>query len=1009
MQTADDLDTLCDQDAFISRHIGPSETDILAMLRTVGATSLDELVARTIPPGIRADRAIDLPPPADEAAVLAELADLAAQNDSRTKSLIGCGYHNTHTPPVILRNVLENPGWYTAYTPYQAEIAQGRLEALLNFQTAIADLTGLPIANASLLDEATAAAEAISLAHAVCRTGSTTIAVATDLHPQTRAVLATRARPLGWTLVDVAPNDTAAIGAANPFALVLQYPGTTGAIRPLHTEIAAAHEAGALAIVAADLLSLAVLTPPGEMGADIVVGSAQRFGVPMGFGGPHAAFFATAEAYRRQVPGRIVGRSIDAAGAPALRLALQTREQHIRREKATSNICTAQVLLAVIAGFYAVWHGPAGLLRIARRVNLMARLLATAATGAGYTLRHDDFFDTITLDLGTPGTGGGHTSAATDGVETSASESRAAQTGTAHPIDDVAGATQTGIAQTGAGASTRTDTLMARARDAGFNLRRLDATSVAISLDETVTRDELTRLCALFDAVPDTAAPSIPAALTRASPYLTHPVFTAHHAEHAMLRYLKRLEDQDVALNRGMIPLGSCTMKLNATAEMLPITWPGFANIHPFAPPEQTSGYATLIGNLSTWLARVTGFHSVSLQPNAGSQGEYAGLLAIRAYHEARGDADRLTCLIPSSAHGTNPASAAMAGLKIVVVGCDREGNIHLADLRAKAEKHAGTLAALMVTYPSTHGVFEAGIADICDIVHAHGGQVYMDGANLNAQLGLTSPGRIGADVCHLNLHKTFCIPHGGGGPGVGPIGVAEHLAPYLPNHEQRADAGPATGIGAISAAPFGSASILPISYAYIRLMGPAGLKRATEIAILNANYIAVRLAPYFPILYRGENGTVAHECILDCRGFVQSAAIQVEDIAKRLQDYGFHAPTMSWPVPGTLMVEPTESEPRAEIDRFCDAMIAIRAEIAAIESGAADRTDNPLRHAPHTAAEVTASTWRHAYTREQAAYPAGTHAAKFWPPVKRVDNAYGDRNLACTCAPLESYAEAAE
>ncbi len=989
MQTADDLDTLCAQDAFVSRHIGPSETDILAMLRTVGAASLDELVARTIPPGIRADQAIALPPPADEAAILAELADLAAQNDSRTKSLIGCGYHNTHTPPIVLRNVLENPGWYTAYTPYQAEIAQGRLEALLNFQTAIADLTGLPIANASLLDEATAAAEAVSLAHAVCRTGSTTIAVATDLHPQTRAVLATRARPLGWTLVDVAPGEVAAIGAANPFALVLQYPGTTGAIRPLHAEIAAAHETGALAIVAADLLSLAVLTPPGEMGADVVVGSAQRFGVPMGFGGPHAGFFATTEAYRRQVPGRIVGRSIDAAGNPALRLALQTREQHIRREKATSNICTAQVLLAVLAGFYAVWHGPAGLLRIARRVNLMARLLATAATGAGYTLRHDDFFDTITIETG-----------ARTGTANGATEAGATERATSGPASSETA---------GTGDSAAADTLISRALKAGFNLRRLDATSVAISLDETVTRDELTRLCALFDAAPGTAAPSVPATLTRTSPFLTHPVFTAHHAEHAMLRYLKRLEDQDVALNRGMIPLGSCTMKLNATAEMLPITWPGFANIHPFAPPEQTRGYATLITNLAGWLARVTGFHSVSLQPNAGSQGEYAGLLAIRAYHEARGDADRLTCLIPSSAHGTNPASAAMAGLRIVVVGCDREGNIDLADLRAKAEKHAHTLAALMVTYPSTHGVFEAGIAEICEIVHAHGGQVYMDGANLNAQLGLTSPGQIGADVCHLNLHKTFCIPHGGGGPGVGPIGVAEHLAPYLPNHPQRAEAGPATGVGPVSAAPFGSASILPISYAYIRLMGPAGLKRATEIAILNANYVATRLAPYFPILYRGQNGTVAHECILDCRGFVQSAGIQVEDVAKRLQDYGFHAPTMSWPVPGTLMVEPTESEPRAELDRFCDAMIAIRAEIAAIECGEADRADNPLRHAPHTAAEVTASAWRHAYTREQAGYPAGVHTAKFWPPVKRVDNAYGDRNLACTCAPLQSYAEAAD
>ena len=956
MSSLADLDVLEAPDAFVSRHIGPSDSDVLAMLQAVGAASLEALVARTIPDGIRAGAAMDLPAAADEAAVLAELAGLAGQNDSRTKSLIGCGYHNTHTPPVVLRNVLENPGWYTAYTPYQAEIAQGRLEALLNFQTMIADLTGLPIANASLLDEATAAAEAVAMAYGLSRSGSQTVAVAADLHPQTRAVLATRAAPLGWTLIDSAPGDLAALGAANPFAVVLQYPGTTGAIRPLQMEIAAAHEAGALAIVCADLLSLVLLTPPGEMGADVVVGSAQRFGVPMGFGGPHAAFFATTDAYKRQMPGRLVGRSIDAAGHPALRLALQTREQHIRRERATSNICTAQVLLAVIAGFYAVWHGPAGLLRIARRINLQTRLLADCAARAGLTLRHADFFDTITLETG-------------DG----------------------------------------TDALIARALAKGFNLRRLDDGAVCIALDETVTRDELHRLCGLFGHAPDAAPASLPISLARNTPILMHPVFTAHHAEHAMLRYLKQLEDRDIALNRGMIPLGSCTMKLNATAEMLPITWPGFANIHPFAPAAQTQGYATLIGNLSTWLARATGFHSVSLQPNAGSQGEYAGLLAIRAYHASRGDTERRICLIPSSAHGTNPASASMAGLRIVVVGCDRDGNIDVADLRAKAAKHADALAALMITYPSTHGVFEEEIAEICRIIHAHGGQVYMDGANMNAQLGLTSPGQIGADVCHLNLHKTFCIPHGGGGPGIGPIGVAAHLAPFLSNHPFREDAGPVTGIGPVSAAPFGSACILPISYAYIRLMGAAGLKRATEIAILSANYIAARLAPHYPILYRGARGTVAHECILDCRGFAATSGIQVEDIAKRLQDYGFHAPTMSWPVPGTLMVEPTESEPRAEIDRFCDAMIAIAGEIAAVAEGRADRADNPLRHAPHTAAEIASATWRHAYSREVAAYPAGVAVAKYWPPVKRVDNAYGDRNLACTCAPVASYAEAAE
>ncbi len=956
MDALAELSLLEAQDSFVARHVGPNETDIQAMLRTVGASSLDELVGRTVPGGIRTHGSMGLPEASDEAAVLSELADLARQNDTATKSLIGCGYHNTHTPPVILRNVLESPGWYTAYTPYQAEIAQGRLEALLNFQTVIADLTGLPIANASLLDEATATAEAVAMAHGIGRGGSAVVAVAADLHPQTLAVLQTRARPRGWTIETFAPGDTAALSAANPFAVVLQYPGTGGAIRPLQAEIAAAHEAGALAIVAADLLSLVLLTPPGEMGADVVVGSAQRFGVPMGFGGPHAAFFATAEASRRQMPGRLVGRSVDAAGNPALRLALQTREQHIRREKATSNICTAQVLLAVMAGCYAVWHGPAGLRRIARRVNLQARLLAHAARQGGFALRHDSYFDTLAIEAG-----------------------------------------------------PRADALMHAALEAGFNLRRLDETGIGVSLDETVTRDELQSLCALFGASPGAAPASMDVELTRSSPILQHPVFSEHHGEHAMLRYLKRLEDCDIALNRGMIPLGSCTMKLNATAEMMPVTWPGFANLHPFAPAAQTRGTAALIDRLATWLARATGFAGVSLQPNAGSQGEFAGLLAIRAYHEARGEPERRICLIPSSAHGTNPASAAMAGLKIVVVGCDGNGNIDLDDLRAKAARHASELAALMVTYPSTHGVFEAGIRAICDAVHEAGGQVYMDGANMNAQLGLTSPGAIGADVCHLNLHKTFCIPHGGGGPGVGPIGVAAHLLPHLPNHPFRDDAGPGSGVGPVSAAPFGSAGILPISYAYIRLMGEAGLKRATEVAILSANYVAARLGAHYSVLYTGPSGAVAHECILDCRGFAVSAGVQVEDIAKRLQDYGFHAPTMSWPVPGTLMVEPTESEPRAELDRFCDAMIGIHAEIAAIAAGTADRTDNVLRNAPHTAREVASARWSHGYSREQAAYPAGAAGAKYWPPVGRVDNAYGDRNLACTCAPVASYAEAAD
>mgnify|MGYP002621783706 CR=1 FL=1 len=962
----EELSALEDQGSFARRHIGPSEAEIAEMLAVVGASSLEDLAARTLPAGIRGTADLSaLPPPATEAEVIAELRALSEKN-KRVKSLIGLGYHGTHVPPVILRNVLENPGWYTAYTPYQAEISQGRLEALVNFQTMVADLTGLPVANASLLDEGTAAAEAMHLALGATRGKSRTLVAASDLHPQTLAVVRVRAEPLGVTVKVVAPGEVAAACAAEkPFALLLQYPGTTGEVRDLRAEIEAAHAAGGLAIVAADPLALCLLTPPGEMGADVVVGSTQRFGVPMGYGGPHAAYMAVKDAHKRLMPGRLVGVSVDAAGAPAMRLALQTREQHIRREKATSNICTAQVLLAVMASMYAVWHGPEGLKRIARRVSLQARLLADAARRAGLTLRHDAFFDTIALECGS---------------------------------------------------AKAADALMAAALARGFNLRRVDEGCVGIALDETVTREDLVALCAAIADATGTApsglgvlspAGGIPEALARTSPFLTAEVFNSHRSEHAMLRYLRRLEEKDVALNRSMIPLGSCTMKLNATAEMIPITFPGFTDIHPFAPADQAEGYAELIGRLERWLATITGFAAVSLQPNAGSQGEYAGLLAIRAYHRARGEGHRDVCLIPSSAHGTNPASAVMAGMRVVVVACDRDGNVDLADLRAKAEAHADKLAALMVTYPSTHGVFEEDIRAICDLIHANGGQVYMDGANMNAQVGLTSPAAIGADVCHLNLHKTFCIPHGGGGPGVGPIGVAAHLAPHLPNHPLHPGAGPATGYGPVSAAPFGSACILPISYAYIRLMGAEGLTRATQVAILNANYVAKRLEGHYPVLYKGARGMVAHECILDCRGFQQGGGVLVEDIAKRLQDYGFHAPTMSWPVAGTLMVEPTESEPKAELDRFIDAMIAIRAEIRAIEQGRADKADNPLKNAPHTAEEIAAAEWTHPYTREQAAFPLPfVRGHKYWPPVKRVDNVYGDRNLVCTCAPLEEYAQ---
>jgi glycine dehydrogenase len=965
MQMFDTLAALEQHDAFVGRHIGPSADEQAAMLAVLGLRSLAELTDRAVPPSIRADSPLDLPTARTEAAVLAELAELAAQNRADIKSLIGLGYYGTHTPPVILRNVLENPGWYTSYTPYQAEISQGRLEALLNYQTVITELTGLEIANASLLDEATAAAEAMALSLHAHKGKGQLFLVSEDCHPQTIAVVSTRARPLGVDVRVVKPDALAAACGERPFGVLLQYPGSDGAVRDPAPVIAAAKAAGALAVVASDLLALCLLKPPRVMGADVVVGPSQRFGVPLGFGGPHAAFFATSDDYKRQMPGRLVGVSVDVTGAPALRLALQTREQHIRREKATSNICTAQVLLAVMAGLYAVWHGPEGLRTIARRCNLLARLLADAARKLGLKPRHETFFDTVALECG-----------------------------------------------------PKADSVLKSALAHGFNLRRLDATGVGIAMNETVTRGDLEKLIAALAEGVGKSSPadqtlsareSIPAELARTGDFLTQEVFHRHHPEHEMLRYLRRLQEKDIALDRSMIPLGSCTMKLNATAEMIPISYLGFAGIHPFAPPEQTRGYQTLIRRLELWLATITGFHAVSLQPNAGSAGEYAGLLAIRAWHASRNEAQRDVCLIPTSAHGTNPASAAMAGMHVIPVACDRNGNIDLGDLRAKATQHAAELAALMVTYPSTHGVFEEAIRDICAVVHQHGGQVYMDGANLNAQVGLTSPGRIGADVCHLNLHKTFCIPHGGGGPGVGPIGVAAHLVPFLPNHPLEPSAGPATGVGPVSAAPWGSAGILPISYAYIALMGGQGLTRASQVAILNANYVARRLEPHYPVLYKGASGLVAHECIVDCRGFQATSGVTVEDIAKRLQDFGYHAPTMSFPVAGTLMIEPTESESQAELDRFCEAMIAIREEIRAVEKGQLPRDDNPLKNAPHTAEEVTAEHWTHPYSRQQAALPLSwVAAAKYWPPVKRVDNVHGDRNLVCTCGPVESYVEPA-
>jgi glycine dehydrogenase len=955
------------RDDFVRRHIGPGEPQIAAMLESLDLASLDELVDKAVPAAIRSTTPMALPPVRNERDTLAYLRHMAGRNKIMN-SMIGMGYYGTILPGVIQRNVLENPGWYTAYTPYQAEVSQGRLEVLLNFQQMIIDLTGLEIANASLLDEATAAAEAMTMAHRVAKSKSQAFFVASDCHPQTIAVVETRAKPLGIEVVVGDPGSD--LAGREVFGALLQYPGTYGHLKDIRPIVEALHAQGALAVVASDLLALTIVTPPGELGADIVIGSAQRFGVPMGYGGPHAAFFATRDAYKRSVPGRLIGVSVDSGGRPALRMALQTREQHIRREKATSNICTAQVLLAVLAALYAVYHGPDGLERVARRVQRLTGILARGLERLGIAVENDTFFDTLTLAV--PGRG---------------------------------------------------EVLLAKAREAGINLRRAGPGRVGISLDETTAREDVQKLLEIFAGfgveVPQVAEldgearQGIPQALRRTSAYLTHPVFNLYHGETEMLRYLRRLQAKDIALDRSMIPLGSCTMKLNATTEMQAITWPEFAEIHPFAPLDQVQGYRQLFDELEAMLCAATGFDAVSLQPNAGSQGEYAGLMTIRKYHESRGEGNRTVCLIPSSAHGTNPASAVLAGFEVVVVDCDAKGNVDVADLKAKAEQHRDRLAALMVTYPSTHGVFEAAIRDICAVIHANGGQVYMDGANLNALLGICKPGEIGADVSHMNLHKTFCIPHGGGGPGMGPIGVRAHLAPFLPDHPVVRGVNPAAGegetMGTVSAAPWGSASILPISWAYIAMMGAEGLTRATQLAILNANYIAKRLAPHFPVLYTGQNGMVAHECIIDLRWVKGACGITVEDVAKRLVDYGFHAPTMSFPVADTLMIEPTESEAKRELDRFCDAMIAIRQEIAEVEAGKVKAEDSVLRHAPHTH-HLLMAEWSRPYSKEQAFFPLnGAQEDKYWPPVGRVDNVAGDRNLVCTCPPVEAYRQAAE
>ncbi|HEY4217487.1 MAG TPA: aminomethyl-transferring glycine dehydrogenase [Gemmatimonadaceae bacterium] len=953
--------------SFVPRHIGPSDADVRAMLDLLGYESLDGLIDVTVPAGIRLRQPLAIHAPMSEYEALRNLRTIAQKNQI-FRSYIGLGYYDCVTPPVIQRNVLENPGWYTAYTPYQAEIAQGRLEALLTFQTMVMDLTGLEIANASLLDEGTAAAEAMAMSHAVRgKPGKDSFFVSDECHPQTIEVVKTRAHARGIEII-VGDWRKAALGD-DIFGALLQYPATNGGVFDYRQFCERAHAVNAMVTVATDLMSLVLLSPPGEWGADVAVGNSQRFGVPLGFGGPHAAFFATKDEFKRQLPGRIIGVSRDADGKPALRMALQTREQHIRREKATSNVCTAQVLLAVIAGMYAVWHGPERLTAIARQIHTLTATLAAGLERLGLALDHADFFDTISVALGD------------------------------RPVSSFVEA----------------------ARTKKINLRAADDNRVIVALDETATEDDIDDLLAVFagaSGVPDanaltydTVASGVDARyderFARTTPFLTHPVFNSYHSETEMLRYLKRLENMDLSLTTSMIPLGSCTMKLNATAEMYPVTWPEFGKIHPFAPADQTKGYRELFDRLEKALAEITGFAAVSLQPNAGSQGEYAGLLVIRGYHESRGDTHRNVCLIPQSAHGTNPASAVMAGMKVVVVKTSDDGDIDMADLEAKAKANAANLSALMVTYPSTHGVFEETITDVCRIVHENGGQVYLDGANMNAMVGLARPGDIGGDVCHLNLHKTFCIPHGGGGPGMGPIGVAKHLVDFLPGNPV-VQTGGAKAVGAVSAAPWGSASILPISMMYIDMMGGAGLTQATKTAILNANYIAKRLDGFYPVMYKGSHGTVAHECIVDPRALKGSAGVEVEDIAKRLMDYGFHAPTVSFPVAGTLMIEPTESESKAEIDRFCDALIAIREEVREIELGIADRSDNPLKNAPHPMARVVSDSWKHAYGREKAAFPAPwTRAHKFWPAVGRVESAYGDRNLVCSCLPTDAYAEA--
>jgi len=950
---------------FISRHIGPDPDDVAAMLKVVGQPSLEAMLDTAIPGAIRSSRALRLDAAPTEEAVTGELRALASRNTVLTQ-MIGLGYYGTVTPPVIRRNVLESPAWYTSYTPYQPEISQGRLEALITFQTLVIDLTGLPIAGASLLDESTAAAEAMALMRRASKADAGAVLVVDEqMFPQSIAVIRTRANPRG---VDVVVTDlstvttpealTAAAGGKAVFGVIVQYPGADGALRDWSALAEAAHDLGALITVAADLLALTLVTPPGEWGADVAVGSSQRFGVPMGFGGPHAGFMSVRAGLERTMPGRLVGVSLDEDGHPAYRLALQTREQHIRREKATSNICTAQALLAVMAAMYAVYHGPAGLARIARRVHSHATTLAQGLRAGGVEVETELFFDTITARV--PG---------------------------------------------------RASEVVAEAAARGVNLWQVGADRISVSTDETTDLEDLSAVWAAFGvpALPAVTAVETltwPSALIRESDYLTHPVFQIHHSETSMLRYLRKLADLDYALDRGMIPLGSCTMKLNATTEMEPVSWPEFADLHPFAPATQTEGIRSLIEDLKTWLCEITGYDAVTLQPNAGAQGELTGLLAIHAYHEARGDTSRNICLIPASAHGTNAASAVMAGLTVVVVKTADTGEIDMQDLRAKVEAHHDNLAAIMVTYPSTHGVFEDTIGELCELVHNAGGQVYIDGANLNALVGLAQPGKFGGDVSHLNLHKTFCIPHGGGGPGVGPVGVRSHLAPYLPNHPFALDAGPQTGVGPVSGAPYGSASILPISWAYVRLMGGAGLTRATQVAVLSANYIAARLREHYPVLYSGREGLVAHECILDLRELTHTTGVSVDDVAKRLIDYGFHAPTMSFPVAGTLMVEPTESEDLTEIDRFCDAMIAIRGEIAQVARGEVSAADSVLHHAPHTAASLV-EKWDHPYDRKLAAFPAGVdRLSKYWPPVRRIDGAYGDRNLVCACPPPGAFEE---